>query len=49
MQIPRPDLRDAFVFSGLAMMAVGVALVHVPAALFWIGAGMFFLGLRGAR
>lgn len=38
------DLRDIFVFGGLAAAVYGVAAIHVPAA--WIVAGvtLFYLG-----
>ena len=40
------DLRDGFVFGGLACVVIGVALIYTPAA--WIigGAALFWLGLR---
>ena len=44
-----PDLRDVFVFGGLACAVIGVAQVFVPAA--WVvgGAALFWLGVRRAR
>jgi hypothetical protein len=40
------DLRDLFVFGGLAMVVCGVAQINVPAA--WITAGgvLFLLGMK---
>lgn len=40
------DLRDGFVFGGLACAVYGIAQVYAPAA--WIAAGvaLFWLGLR---
>jgi hypothetical protein len=40
------DMRDLFVFGGLAALTYGIAQIHVPAA--WIiGGGLtFILGLR---
>ena len=40
------DLRDIFVFGGLAAMVYGIAQIHVPAAWIISGSALFLLGLR---
>lgn len=40
------ELRDCFVFGGLAAAVYGIALVYAPAAWITGGAALFWLGLR---
>lgn len=40
------DLRDVFVFGGLAAVGYGIAQIHVPAAWIATGSVLFLLGLR---
>lgn len=40
------DLRDTFVFGGLAAVGYGIAQIHVPAAWIVVGAVVFALGVR---
>lgn len=40
------DLRDVFVFGGLAAVGYGIAQIHVPAAWIVVGAIVFVLGVR---
>lgn len=41
-----PDLRDFFVFGGLAMVGYGLWLAYPPAAFVVPGLAVFWLGLR---
>ena len=43
------DLRDAFVFGGLALAGIGIGLMHLPAALIVVGAALFWLGVRTVK
>lgn len=43
------DLRDAFCFSGLAMVGYGLAQVYEPSAWIVCGAALFWLGVRSIR
>lgn len=40
------DLRDAFVFGGLAAVGYGLACIHPPAAWIVCGAALFWLGVK---
>lgn len=40
------DLRDAFVFGGLASAVYGVAQINVPAAWITVGVVLFALGMK---
>jgi hypothetical protein len=40
------DLRDTFVFGGLALVGAGVACIYAPGALIVCGAALFWLGVR---
>jgi len=40
------DLRDVFVFGGLAAVGYGVAQIHTPSAWIIIGGAVLVLGLR---
>lgn len=40
------DLRDAFVFSGLALVGYGLFSVYPPAAFIVVGAALFWMGAR---
>lgn len=40
------DLRDVFVFGGLACAVYGIAQLHGPAAWIAAGAAFFWLGVR---
>jgi hypothetical protein len=41
------DLRDGFVFGGLACAVYGIAQIYAPMAWIVTGAVLFFMGLRG--
>lgn len=43
---PDIDLRDVFVFGGLAMIGNGVAAIYPPAAWIVCGVALFWLGVR---
>lgn len=43
------DLRDAFVFGGLAMVGLGLDQLSRPAALIVVGAVLFWLGVRTVK
>lgn len=40
------DLRDVFVFGGLAMVGYGLSEVYAPSAWLVVGAALFWLGVR---
>lgn len=40
------DLRDAFVFGGLALIGIGLDQISRPAALIVVGAVLLWLGVR---
>lgn len=42
------DLRDVFVFGGLAMVGYGLWQIYVPVAPVVVGAACFWLGIRKA-
>lgn len=42
------DLRDAFVFGGIALVGYGVGQIYAPAAPITVGAAIFWLGTRKA-
>lgn len=46
----KPDIRDGFVFGGLALTAGGIGWwLHPAAALVVLGLALFTLGLRGGK
>lgn len=40
------DLRDAFVFGGICLVAIGVGMVFLPAAFIVAGTALFWLGVK---
>lgn len=42
------DLRDAFVFGGLALVGYGLWQIYIPAAPIVVGSACFWLGIRKA-
>lgn len=42
------DLRDAFVFGGIALVGYGAGQVYAPAAPIVVGSALFWLGTRKA-
>ena len=40
------DMRDCFVFGGIALVGIGLLLIYVPVALIISGAMFFWLGVR---
>lgn len=42
----KPDLRDGFVFGGVALVAAGAGWIFAPAALIVPGLVLFWLGIR---
>lgn len=42
------DLRDAFVFGGIALVGYGIGQIYAPAAYIVIGGVLFWLGVRKA-
>ncbi len=43
---PKIDLRDAFVFGGIASVGYGISLLSPPAAFVVVGLAFFWLGIR---
>jgi len=40
------DLRDAFVFGGIALVGYGVHAIYPPAAFIVVGLAVFWIGVR---
>ena len=40
------DMRDCFVFGGIALIAIGLSLIYIPIALIISGVMVFWLGVR---
>lgn len=40
------DLRDGFVFGGLAAAGYGISMIYPPAAWIFCGVALFWLGVR---
>lgn len=40
------DLRDAFVFGGIALVGYGLGQIYPPAAPIAVGSALFWMGIR---